>query len=122
MSVRAASLAVVLLLCACPKRVAESRDDYVKRVAGGTVVNAGGPKKYPGSEVAVEVRFKDGSPNCVMMGAVQFARDDTHRWAWLEATEGCPEWLGGRWWGELASGGTGWYLQDLSTTAVEETR
>lgn len=123
MSLVRVSLAIVgLLLAGCPKRVAESRDDLVKRFAGGTVVTGGGPKKYAGSQVAVEVRFKDGAPSCVMTGAVQHARDDTHRWVWLEPTEGCPEWLTGRWWAELASGGAGWYMQDISTQAVEEQR
>ncbi|MBL8955843.1 MAG: hypothetical protein JNK82_34030 [Myxococcaceae bacterium] len=122
MSARVAVSFAVVLLFACPKRVAESRDQLVKRFAGGTVVTGGGPKKYTGSEVAVEVRFKDDSPSCIMMGAVQHARDDTHRWVWLEPTQGCPEWLAGRWWAELASGGAGWFVQDISTQAVEDAR
>jgi hypothetical protein len=114
-------VAVFVLALGCPKQAGPS-PDLTKRFAGGNVLTLGGPKKYAGSPVQVEVSFKDGSPNCTMNGAVQFARDDTHRWVWLEPTEGCPEWLTGRWWAELASGGAGWYVQDISTQAVEDKR
>ena len=90
------------------------------KIQGGEVLTQGGPRKFPGSPVRVQFSFKDGSPPCVMAGQVQFARDDTHRWAWLEAEEGCPDWLVGRWWAELASGGTGWFVQNLSNQRVGE--
>lgn len=115
-----------LLLCslvlACTPKQVTPAEDPVKKFAGGNVLTQGGPKKYAGSPVQVQIRFKDGSPDCVMTGAVQHSRDDTHRWVWLEPTQGCPEWLTGRWWAELASGGGGWFVQDISNQAVEEGR
>ena len=123
MSARAFIIAAVLC-AACVKRAGGAEEDHSAKIAGGNVLTAagGGVGSRVGSAVHIQITFKDGSPSCVMHGAVQDARDTAHRWVWLEAGEGCPSWLTGRWWAELASGGSGWYVQNISTTPVEGSR
>ena len=118
MSARAFILFALLGL-SCVKRV-ESEAEMTAKIAGGTVLSGQGVAARIGAPIAVQLSFKDGSPNCVMQGAVQDAPTLANRWVWLEATEGCPSWLGGRWWAELASGGTGWYVRNISTKPVTE--
>lgn len=121
MSARAFIIAAVLC-AACVKRAGEA-DDQSAKIAGGNVLTAqgGGVGSRVGAPVHIQMTFRDGSPSCVMHGAVQDARDNVHRWVWLEPGEDCPSWLTGRWWAELASGGSGWYVQYISTTPVEGT-
>ncbi len=105
---------------ACVKRV-ESEEELTARIAAGNVMQLpGGVGNRIGAPVHIEMSFKDGSPNCVMHGAVQDSRDSSHRWVWLEPGEGCPGWLSGRWWAELAAGGSGWYVKNISTKPVTE--
>ena len=114
------SLAVAVAVCcaSCVKRV-ETEEDHTSKIAGGTVLSrGGGPGNRIGGPVEVQLTFRDGSPPCTMYGQVQDARDSAHRWVWLEPGEGCPGWLSGRWWAELASGGSGWYVQNISTKPV----
>src|SRR5205823_1272496 len=87
-----------------------------KLIASGralTPAGMGGVRPFAGTPVQVELSFKDDSPPCVMQGQVQFARDQFHRWVWLEPTEGCPEWLVGRWWAELIAS-SGWTVANIS--------
>ena len=91
-------------------------------ISGGQAISggAGGVRPYAGTPVQVQLQFKDGSPACVMQGAVQFARDSYHRRVWLEATEGCPTWLSGRWWAELRTAESGWIVSNISSTPVDQ--
>jgi hypothetical protein len=113
------ALALILVAASCAHTAAGAADPQT-RIASGRAVTAGGIKAMIGAPVQVEVSFKDDSPACVMTGAVQLVRDTAHRWVWLEPTGGCPEWLNGRWWAELATGPGGWVMTSISSQAVEQ--
>lgn len=121
MRARAVITAAVLAACACVRRAEPAVDfDPQLHIAGGRAVTEG-IKHFPGTPVVIDVAFKDpGTPNCFMVGEVTLARGSSHRWVWLEPKEGCPAWLNGRWWAELATGETGWYLRSISTRPVEQ--
>ena len=120
MSTKGFMFLLAVLGLACVKRVETEEQLTAKFASGNVVQRPGGVGNRVGAPIEVEMSFKDGSPNCFMRGAVQDSRDSSHRWVWLEAGEGCPDWLTGRWWAELAAGGMGWYVQNISTKPVTE--
>ncbi|MBK7863211.1 MAG: hypothetical protein IPJ65_32305 [Archangiaceae bacterium] len=115
--------AALLLAVGCATASGASGSSDVspeKRVAGGNVIGAPlGVKPITGTPVQVAVSFNDGTPSCMMTGAVTFARDAVHRWVYLRPTPECPAWLAGSWWAELRSGAQGWFMSAFSTQPQE---